>query len=106
MSYSHPADVVYRPKMGFALPMARWWLCGFANVLRALMRDSPAAALGLIQLAPVLCDLEAQVAGGDRPRDTALARAVSPGRAQEEPYAGCGAPRSRGERRLISAKTP
>ena len=98
--------MVYRLNMGFALPMARWWVCGFANVLQALMRDSPAAALGSIQLAPVLCDLEVQGAGGDRPRDTAPARAVSPDRAQEEPYAGCGAPRSRGERRLISAKTP
>ena len=48
-----PPEVIYRPKQGFALPMAAWWRGRLSRVLEALLADSRAAAWGWIDPAPV-----------------------------------------------------
>jgi asparagine synthase (glutamine-hydrolysing) len=48
-----PREVIYRPKQGFALPMAEWWRGRLAGVLQALLADSRAAAWGWMDPAPV-----------------------------------------------------
>ena len=48
-----PRDVIYRPKQGFALPMAEWWRGRLAGVMEALLADSRAVAWGWIDPAPV-----------------------------------------------------
>lgn len=48
-----PPDVIYRPKMGFALPLVHWWRGELGEWLRLLMQDSFAVADGWIQAEPV-----------------------------------------------------
>jgi asparagine synthase (glutamine-hydrolysing) len=48
-----PESVVYRPKMGFALPLVCWWRGRLGEYLEQLLVDSHAAADGWIQVAPV-----------------------------------------------------
>lgn len=48
-----PRDVVYRPKMGFALPLVHWWRGELGKWLQLLMQDSLAVAGGWIQAEPV-----------------------------------------------------
>jgi asparagine synthase (glutamine-hydrolysing) len=43
-----PADVIYRPKMGFALPLRRWFQMELGSVLERLLTDSVAAREGWI----------------------------------------------------------
>jgi len=60
-----PRDVVYRPKMGFALPLVHWWRGELGSWLELLMRDSVAAADGWIQGEPVRQLLQAHRRGED-----------------------------------------
>jgi asparagine synthase (glutamine-hydrolysing) len=48
-----PASVVYRPKMGFALPLVHWWRGRLGEYLEQLLADSQAEAEGWIRVAPV-----------------------------------------------------
>ncbi|NTW87559.1 MAG: asparagine synthase (glutamine-hydrolyzing) [Desulfobulbaceae bacterium] len=48
-----PPEVVYRPKMGFAMPLEHWWRGILGNCLENLLNDSVAESEGWIQVAPV-----------------------------------------------------
>jgi asparagine synthase (glutamine-hydrolysing) len=48
-----PRSVVYRKKMGFAMPVKHWWRGRLAEILKTLMQDSRAVANGWIEQAPV-----------------------------------------------------
>jgi asparagine synthase (glutamine-hydrolysing) len=48
-----PRDVVYRPKMGFAIPLKHWWRGPLGHWLDGLLSDSRAAAAGWIRPAVV-----------------------------------------------------
>lgn len=48
-----PPEVVYRRKLGFALPLKHWFRGGLGTVLEALLQDSVAASDGWIRTAPV-----------------------------------------------------
>lgn len=48
-----PRSVVYRKKMGFAMPMNHWWRGRLAVILKVLMQDSLAVANGWIDQKPV-----------------------------------------------------
>ena len=48
-----PAEVIYRPKKGFAMPMKIWWRGRLAHLLRELMRDSRCVDLGWLHAASV-----------------------------------------------------
>lgn len=52
-----PADVVYRPKMGFAMPLPRWFQLELGRVLERLMIDSVAEREGWIDGDRVLREL-------------------------------------------------
>jgi asparagine synthase (glutamine-hydrolysing) len=54
-----PRDVVYRPKMGFAMPLAEWFRGRLGEVLEDLMKSCVAAEEGWIRLAPVRSCLKA-----------------------------------------------
>lgn len=54
-----PEEVIYRPKMGFAMPLPRWFMGDLGAVLEHLMRDSVAEREGWIQAARVLSELDA-----------------------------------------------
>ncbi|MDB4948259.1 MAG: asnB [Gemmatimonadetes bacterium] len=58
-----PRDVIYRPKQGFALPMAAWWRGRLPRVLTTLMADSSAVRHGWIEAAPVRAALDEHVRG-------------------------------------------
>lgn len=58
-----PPDVVYRPKMGFALPLVHWWRGELGEWLGLLMRDSFAVADGWIDGQPVKQMLKAHLGG-------------------------------------------
>jgi asparagine synthase (glutamine-hydrolysing) len=58
-----PPELIYRPKMGFAMPLKHWWRGRLAHVLRELMTDSSAVKLGLIKPEPVITALDQHVAG-------------------------------------------
>ncbi len=60
-----PRDVVYRPKMGFALPLVHWWRGELGDWLDLLLRDSVAAAEGWIRVEPVQRMLQAHRNGAD-----------------------------------------
>jgi asparagine synthase (glutamine-hydrolysing) len=66
-----PNDVLYRPKMGFAVPLARW----FRGPLRQRVRDSllrgPIAASGLFNIG-VVQQLITEHEGGKRDHSTPL----------------------------------
>ena len=48
-----PREVIYRPKMGFGLPLVHWWRGELGAWLELLMKDSFAEAEGWIQAEPV-----------------------------------------------------
>ena len=48
-----PGDVIYRPKMGFGLPLVHWWRGELGEWLEVLIKDSVAEAEGWIRLEPV-----------------------------------------------------
>jgi asparagine synthase (glutamine-hydrolysing) len=58
-----PEDVIYRPKMGFAMPLPRWFMGDLGGTLEHLMRDSVADREGWIQAATVLSELDAHRSG-------------------------------------------
>ena len=51
-----PAEVIYRPKMGFALPLVHWWRAELGELLDSLLRDSIAGSSGWIEV-PVVRDV-------------------------------------------------
>ena len=53
-----PPEVVYRPKMGFALPLPQWFRGEIGFVLERLLKDSVAEREGWIDSKRVLCELE------------------------------------------------
>ncbi len=48
-----PREVIFRPKMGFSLPLVHWWRGELGAWLEVLMKDSVAVAEGWIQRDPV-----------------------------------------------------
>jgi asparagine synthase (glutamine-hydrolysing) len=48
-----PREIIYRPKMGFSLPLVHWWRKDLGAWLEVLMKDSVAEAEGWIQRDPV-----------------------------------------------------
>jgi asparagine synthase (glutamine-hydrolysing) len=48
-----PSDVLYRPKMGFAMPLGHWWRGALGDYLEELLVDSIAVSEGWIQERPV-----------------------------------------------------
>jgi asparagine synthase (glutamine-hydrolysing) len=58
-----PPEVIYRPKLGFAVPMKEWWQGSLALLLRELMVDSRCVELGLLKREPVLRSITEHVAG-------------------------------------------
>lgn len=61
-----PPEVVYRPKMGFALPLEHWFRGDLGLVLDRLMDDSVAAKDGWIQKDAVLARIRMHAAGIDQ----------------------------------------
>lgn len=53
-----PADVIYRPKMGFAMPLSQWFKGELGYVLIRLIEESVAEREGWINSKRVLCELE------------------------------------------------
>lgn len=53
-----PAEVIYRPKMGFAMPLRRWFCSVLGEVLEALLEKSVAARQGWIDAKRVACELD------------------------------------------------
>jgi asparagine synthase (glutamine-hydrolysing) len=53
-----PAEVIYRPKMGFAMPLQKWFQGEIGSVLESLMEDSVAAREGWIDRQRVLRELQ------------------------------------------------
>lgn len=60
-----PPDVVYRPKMGFALPLVHWWRGELGDWLGLLMKDSVAVTDGWILNEPVQRMLKSHRTGGN-----------------------------------------
>jgi len=60
-----PSEVVYRPKMGFAMPLKKWWGDALGDYLERFMLDSVAASEGWIQKEPVLRLLMEHRLGGN-----------------------------------------
>ncbi len=60
-----PPSVIYRPKMGFALPLVHWWRGELGEWLDSLMTDSVAASSGWIRVEPVRRMLHAHQGGED-----------------------------------------
>jgi asparagine synthase (glutamine-hydrolysing) len=54
-----PLEVVYRPKMGFAMPLSLWFRGSLGNVLERLLAKSLAVEEGWIRSEPVRRSLEA-----------------------------------------------
>ena len=48
-----PPEVVYRPKMGFAMPLVHWWCGALGDYLERLMTDSVAESEGWIRAEPI-----------------------------------------------------
>jgi asparagine synthase (glutamine-hydrolysing) len=48
-----PQEVIYRPKMGFALPLVHWWRMELGSWLDELLKNSVAVAEGWIRPEPV-----------------------------------------------------
>lgn len=53
-----PAEVIYRPKMGFAMPLSRWFQGELGIALEGLMREGVAAREGWIDSTRVMRELE------------------------------------------------
>ena len=66
-----PKEVIYRRKMGFALPMKVWWKNQLKHLLEELMLTSRAVSFGWIKKEPVLRALE-EHSRGKRDHDTRL----------------------------------
>lgn len=62
---SVPPEVVYRRKMGFALPLRHWFRGRLGAALESLLQDSLAASEGWIRAAPVLRMLDEQRSGAN-----------------------------------------
>jgi asparagine synthase (glutamine-hydrolysing) len=58
-----PERVVYRPKMGFAMPLSHWFKAGLGRALEKLLKDSVAESQGWIDSKRVLCELNEHRAG-------------------------------------------
>ncbi|MBW7881852.1 MAG: asparagine synthase (glutamine-hydrolyzing) [Caldilineaceae bacterium] len=54
-----PREVIYRNKMGFAMPLVHWWRAELGQWLQLLMEDSVAVDQGWIRREPVLDMLRA-----------------------------------------------
>lgn len=60
LAASHvPPDVIYRPKMGFAMPLSQWFRGRLGDVLERLLAASVAAELGWIRAESVSAHLSA-----------------------------------------------
>ncbi len=66
-----PNDVIYRKKMGFALPMKIWWKHQLKDLLQDLLSTSRAVGFGWIKKKPVQRVLDEHV-HGKRAHDTRL----------------------------------
>jgi asparagine synthase (glutamine-hydrolysing) len=66
-----PAEVIYRPKMGFAMPLPRWFQGEIGHALERLLEDSVAAREGWIDRQRVLRELQDH-RGGKRDNHTRL----------------------------------
>jgi len=53
-----PAEVIYRPKMGFGMPLPLWFQGEMGFVLERLLKESVAEREGWIDSKRVLCELE------------------------------------------------
>jgi asparagine synthase (glutamine-hydrolysing) len=53
-----PSEVIYRPKMGFAMPLPRWFQAEIGLALERLLKESVAERLGWIDAGCVLRELE------------------------------------------------
>ena len=53
-----PAEVIYRPKMGFTMPLPRWLQDEIGFVLERLLKESVAEREGWIDSGRVLRELE------------------------------------------------
>lgn len=60
-----PSDVIYRPKMGFAMPLSEWFRGKLGEMLRQLLEHSVAVDEGWIRLEPVRRCLQAHQNGED-----------------------------------------
>lgn len=60
-----PPEVIHRPKMGFAMPLPKWFRGRLGDVLETLLSDSIASTEGWIQVAPVRKCLLEHKKGGD-----------------------------------------
>jgi asparagine synthase (glutamine-hydrolysing) len=60
-----PAEVVFRQKMGFALPLKHWFRGALGRILNRLLQDSVAVSEGWIRRAPVVRLLDEQQRGGN-----------------------------------------
>ncbi|WP_295446064.1 asparagine synthase (glutamine-hydrolyzing) [uncultured Thiodictyon sp.] len=60
-----PAEVVYRPKMGFGMPLPQWFRGALGEYLEVLMSDSLAVGAGWILAGPVRTCLAEHRAGLD-----------------------------------------
>jgi asparagine synthase (glutamine-hydrolysing) len=53
-----PAEAIYRPKRGFAMPLPRWFQGQIGVALEHLLKESVAAREGWIDAKRVMCELE------------------------------------------------
>jgi asparagine synthase (glutamine-hydrolysing) len=60
-----PKEVIYRPKMGFGMPLPQWFRGILGEYLEALMSDSRAESEDWIRVGPVRACLEEHRAGRD-----------------------------------------
>lgn len=60
-----PPEVIYRPKMGFAMPMAQWFCGKLGWLLEDMLSESVAASVGWIQMDPVRRCLQEHRQGQD-----------------------------------------
>lgn len=60
-----PPDVIYRPKMGFGMPLAQWFRGRLGDALEELLSRSVAEAEGWIKVAPVRRQLQEHRSGRD-----------------------------------------
>lgn len=60
-----PTDVIYRPKMGFGMPLADWFLGPLGDFVESLMADSQAMHEDWVRIEPVRAALTEHRAGKD-----------------------------------------
>ncbi len=60
-----PREAIYRPKMGFGMPLAEWFRGELGGALEGLLRSSVAVEAGWIRSAPVLHCLDEHRRGKD-----------------------------------------